>query len=253
MLPSDVEIVDGYIVAPDEPTCCTSMAKTGSVIDYAVISNRLTPMVEYIMADDNDPYQPHRRVIMKFHGNMTSISEWNACTPNHFPCERPIGPHNSYSCVPPSEGDDLEEHAKKVMRTIESELAAKYHVDHISDEMGNCTFLNRSNGLNLKKSSCVDGSSNERQSSCHSLRLTQQKLVSVIVMAKKERMSMYSRGVSVAMDRAVDRAADSVNIPLTDSLKLECDQPKAVDLLTWYSNATRGHPQCIEKNLVCME
>ena len=112
--------------------------------------------------------------------------------------------------------------------------------------MGNCTFLNRSNGLNLKKSSCVDGSSNERQSSCHSLRLTQQKLPNVIVMAKKERMSMYSRGVSVAMDRAVDKAADSVNIPLTDSLKLECDQPKVVDLLTWYSNATCGHPQCIE-------
>ena len=76
-----LDTIDGYAIAPHNTTCCTSMAKNGTIIDYAVVSSSLTSMVDCIYADEDDPFQPHRSVIMKFHGDVNSISECNASTP----------------------------------------------------------------------------------------------------------------------------------------------------------------------------
>ena len=126
------------------------MAKDGSIIDYAVVSNSLTSMVDCIYADEDDPFQPHRSVIMKFHGDVNSISECNASTPTQYPEARPIGPHRKIKNHALCEDDDLEEHASKVMNMIEAELAAKFHVDHVVDANGFCTYMNRSDGLFLR-------------------------------------------------------------------------------------------------------
>ena len=88
-----LETVDAYAIEPHTPTCCTAMAREGRVIDYAVVTNRLTPMIDYIMADEDDPFQPHRRVILKLQGNITSVAECNASAPTHYPSVRPISPH----------------------------------------------------------------------------------------------------------------------------------------------------------------
>ena len=90
-------------------------------------------MIDYISVDEHDPFQPHRTASMKLHGNMTGVIECNAITPTLYPKERPIGPHNVFNVDDPRPGDDLEEHASKVMSRIEKELAAKYHVDHVVD------------------------------------------------------------------------------------------------------------------------
>ena len=52
-----LQTVDEYIISPDTPTCCTNMANAGRIIDYAVISTRLTPMVEYIIAHETERYE----------------------------------------------------------------------------------------------------------------------------------------------------------------------------------------------------
>ena len=92
---------------------------------------------------------------MKLHGNMTGATECDAIIPTLYPKERPIGPHNVFKVDDPRPGDDLEEHASKVMSCIENELAAKYHVDHVVDRYGTCTYLNRSNGLHLERTAGV--------------------------------------------------------------------------------------------------
>ena len=89
--------------------------------------------------------------------------------------------------------------------------------------------------------------SDGRQSSCHSLRLTLQKIATALVAVKKERISIYVKGVNAALDKAIGKAVGSVNVPLIDSLSPDNGQPRAVDLLTWYNNAIGGHPQLIDE------
>ena len=49
------------------------------------------------------------------------------------------------------------------------------------------------------------------------------------------------------LDKAIDKAVASVNVPLIDSLSPDNGQPRAVDLLTWHNNAIGGHPQLIDE------
>ena len=240
-----LDTVDAYAIAPHAPTCCTAMAKTGSVIDYAVVSNRLASMVDYIMADEDDPFQPHRRVVMKMHGNMTGVSECNAFVPTQYPSDRPTGPHHKFHVEEPNEGDDLEEHARKVMVTVENELAAKYHVDHVIDGQGFCTYANRSNGLDLKK--VIGLASNEsdgRQSTLSSLKLTQQRLATLLVMLKKAKIDYYAYGSEKQIDKFLDKAIINVNIIMATNLG--DDQPLAEEFVEWYNRIRYEGAQSVE-------
>ena len=81
--------VNGYVVAPSEPTCYATYAKEPTALDYAVMSSWLTPMVESISAVEEDPYQPHRQVILRMKIAPSSITEVNAICPTNFDEERP--------------------------------------------------------------------------------------------------------------------------------------------------------------------
>ena len=87
--------IDGYIVATDEVTCFQEGRNTeGSVIDYAVVSNLMAPMVDYIRVLDDWAYRPHKYVELMLKIEPDSICEWQVWEPRSFPDERPIGPHN---------------------------------------------------------------------------------------------------------------------------------------------------------------
>ena len=71
-----LEIIDGYIVAPDEPTCKQSGRKTdGSIIDYAVVSNWVAPKVVYIRVLDDMAFNLHKMVEMGVNFKAMVISE----------------------------------------------------------------------------------------------------------------------------------------------------------------------------------
>ena len=170
---------------------------------------------------------------MQLHGDMTSITECNASSPSSFPDVRPIGPHRKLVSDLPCAGDDLEQHARKVMNMIENELACKYHVDHTVDAKRFCTYLNRSNGLNLKKDSKTMSDHEGKMSAHRSMKLTHQR--------RKAGLATYIRGQHNKLDIAVDRAVSSVNMHLADRLFIGSSASSASALLEWHNDALSGN------------
>ena len=88
-----LETIEGYIIAPDEPTCMQEGRNTdGSIIDYAVVSNWVVPRVRYIRVLQEYAFKPHKYVEMEVDFNCAVIEELQADKPHDFPIERPIGP-----------------------------------------------------------------------------------------------------------------------------------------------------------------
>ena len=149
--------ISGGIVAHDHPSCGTTNARELSVLDYAVVSNWLTPMVKAIYADEEDPYQPHRRVYLKMQIAPKCIHEVAAVCPTSFPQERLIGRSNEYKMN--CKWEDLrnpwnlplDDHAAMIMDRIENELLYKINVDHVYDHRGTSPYRGRSEGFNIRK------------------------------------------------------------------------------------------------------
>ncbi len=67
---------DASIVTPDNTpfTCRTSVAVGGgSLIDYAIISNRLLPLLARCWADFSAPWGPHYGIYLEFKGGIDSV------------------------------------------------------------------------------------------------------------------------------------------------------------------------------------
>ena len=143
--------IDGYVVAPEQPTCFPSHAKKRSTIDFAVVSNSLTPMIDSVYADEEDPYEPHRRVFLQMKMAPFGICEMVAQCPADFPEERPIGPCRQYSKGQVSLARNVDEHADALISRIEEELICKYHLEHVRNHNGCSPYEGRSQGFKLKK------------------------------------------------------------------------------------------------------
>lgn len=146
-----LHIVEAYIVSPHEPTCFPAHAKQPGTIDYAVVSNSMTPMVQSIQVDEDDPYEPHRRTFLQLKEAPISICELVAQSPTEFPNEKPTGPYRQYSRAQVAITDDIEEHAKLLMNRIEDELIHKFHIEHVCDHKGRSPYKGRAEGFKLKK------------------------------------------------------------------------------------------------------
>ena len=57
--------VDAYIIEPDHHTCQASNSDRQTTIDYAVVSNSITPMVDSLYVNQADPFEPHRQIFLK--------------------------------------------------------------------------------------------------------------------------------------------------------------------------------------------
>ena len=146
-----LDTVDGYIVAPSEPTCKKNSGSEGTTIDFAVLDNTLIPTVKSCELVEDDVYQPHCFVELKLKHGTFSNYETNIVTPRSFLTERPIGPvncpANSWWDNKPPNPITIEEQAKWITNAIEQELIYVYHVDWEADKDGGSPYTGRAKGF----------------------------------------------------------------------------------------------------------
>ena len=152
-----LDTVSAYVVAPEQPTCITRADRSGSIIDYAVVSNPIVPMVRHCEIVKDDVYQPHCFVELQLHHGTINVRETKIIKPRSFPDTRPIGPVNRpvqpIEELKPTSPVTLEEHADWVTKLVEQELIYVYHADWERDADDLSPYAGRAKGLNLKAAS----------------------------------------------------------------------------------------------------
>ena len=182
-----VESVRGKIVCTQEPTCRPTPQHEGSVIDYFVISEWLTPLVQSVEVVRSDTYRPHCAVELTLGVGVKQIYEYRVSRPLSFPEERPILARGK----PTLQWDDtpyfleLEDHAKWWMARMEDELIGIFGLEHEAGEADN--YRGRANGFDLKR---VTPDSGAKPSS--------ETRVSIVA----SRLGFQIRDLAVAVDKA---------------------------------------------------
>jgi len=232
-----LETIEGYVVAPDEPTCKQEGRNTeGSIIDYAVVSNWVAPRIRHIRVLHDYAYNPHKYVELEMDYSCAVIEELQASKPNDFPTERPIGPCNEIKIEIPSsvEPANLDQHAEAVMDKLDHELLNVMHLEHTMDEHGKSPYIGRKRGMVLKKT--TDARDNkpgpwDATAKVESMRSVREALVKTRDYAEKARITRCSdyRKTKNLLHRCVG------------ATRLETVNPQVhTDLIEWAQEADRN-------------